>query len=107
LKPTRFSTGYLGALSLVGGWHPDEDGFSLRIGVGVARVGFLAERNDVGAADNIVDAEVVTGPIGSLGVGWVWGGTGVGVRVAFAPLSADHTSYQPLLVSVGALFDFW
>jgi hypothetical protein len=104
---TTIEMGHLAALSLVAGWHPNDDGFSLRAGVGTARAGFASETNDIGASDNIVDPEVVTGPIASLGAGWVWSSAGFGVRVAYAHLTADRSRFDPLLITAGGLFDFW
>jgi hypothetical protein len=54
-----------------------------------------------------VEPEIVTGPIGSLGDGWLWSGVGVGGRISYARLSGEQSSFDPLILSVGLLLETW
>ena len=107
LAETDLSVGYVTAFSAVAGFHPSESGLSLRFGVGFAQSAFAYGKNDISSPDNIVEPEVVTGPIGSLGVGWLWSGVGVGGRISYARLSGDQSSFDPLILSVGLLLETW
>lgn len=99
--------GYLAAISLAAGFHPEDSGLTVRLGAGVAQSAFIYGQNDVGSADNVVDPEVMRGPIGSVAAGWLWGRIGVDVRIVSARLSSDHSHFHPVAITTGFLIETW
>ncbi len=81
--------------------HPE---WHTRLSFGVASASFFGSTNDIGSADNIVEFEPMTGPIGHLLLGWKPRTIGAFMRGGFAYLEADQSRYTPFDVVVGVSF---
>ena len=72
-----------------------------------AHAAFTVGRQDDYSIGNIVDEEALNGYVLGLGFGWPLGAVAPFARVRYVELSADHTTYRPLLFNVGVLFQSW
>ncbi len=76
-------------------------GMVWRLGVGGAFAGFLADRSDIGAADNVAKAEFVLGPLAELAAGYNYSRNRqlvLSLRAGY--LVSQHMRYIPVLLTL-------
>jgi hypothetical protein len=73
----------------------------VQAGASIQWATFASETNSIGSADNIVKPEPVSGPRGSVGIGYMLTArVDLLVRASYASLNSDHSTYHPLSVAL-------
>lgn len=102
LSGTHLDFGYRASAMLAAAFWP-HPAWQLRASAGIMRVAFTYSTDEFGSADNIVDPEPLVGPAGQVLAAWVPNGVGGALRVGYAHLDGERSSWAPFEVMGGVL----
>jgi hypothetical protein len=109
LAETTIGAGYLVSLGLSGELRFMPEGAFAVWQLGFARAGFSGDTEDLGAADNIVTLDTLTGYVEGVRVGWSFGAIApvIGVRRVELSARGGQTTFRLWLFDVGVALQKW